>query len=1245
MKTRLLILILFLGSISLSQAQVSINTEGNDPHESAMLDVSSTDKGLLIPSMNTADREAISNPANGLMVYDLDNSSFWFYSTATNQWEVMTGAIVSALNDLLDARTNGTSVFIGNLSGEHITGNSNVTLGVGAMRHHEESHANVAIGYFAGYTAEPSNASGNIFIGNEAGSGNTESHQLIIDNGATDTPLIHGDFLDDHLKVNGTLQITGGNPEEGKVLTTDNEGIASWVTIPAGVNELNELSDSRTGSNSLFLGEEAGISGNTEDYNTGIGQLSLKHNVLGEGNTAIGFGTLSFNETGSENTAIGSSSLASNTSGLNNTALGFTALAINNTGNDNVAIGSRALLMQTSGNKNTAIGTNAGQNAGQTSEGNIFIGYEAGKDEEGSNKLYIENSDSPTPLIGGDFETDEVKINGELIITEGLSSYEDINALSSVNINQNLNVSNNVTINNVLKVNDSAVINKNLSLNEQIRIMGGNPGEGKILVSDANGLASWQYSEASGVQEINDLEDAKTSNTNVFIGENSGQNNSGDNYNTALGQNSLMNNTSGFSNIAFGTSTLENSITGNNNTAIGTGALQQNLDGNHNTTIGSYSLYNNLGDYNTAIGYQAGQGSETYNTMGNVLIGYQAGYYETESSKLYIENTNSSTPLIGGDFNTDEVVINGTLAITGGNPGLGKVLVSDENGQASWEAANGAQSINDLSDAKTNGETLYIGNNAGENDMSNTYSTGLGQEALYNNTGQANHAFGYAALYSNTTGFDNAAFGKGALNGNTTGTRNVAFGNLALMQNQTGSNNTIIGNAAGGGTSDNISGSIFIGAGAGYSETESNKLHIENSTSEIPLIGGDFNTDYVDINGDLNISGSLKIEGGTPANGKVLTSDSEGNASWEINSAGASSIDDLSDAKKGNTSLFLGSTAPSDDGGNFNTATGVSALNSNVNGSANAAFGNSALLYSQTGNGNSAFGSNSMEFNTTGDRNTAIGSGALYFNSTGYNNTVLGYEAGYGSYGAHSYGNLFLGHKAGYSETGSNKLYIDNSDTYNPLIYGDFEEDKLKVNGEFSVNNDNIKVNNTTFETNVVISANEDIVLSDGKNLMYENTRTGKLQISGLDFVHTLAIDPYMTYADYGPGAITIKTMEEYLYFRLYAPIKLPQGVTIKKMTIGFASNIGTTIDMKIMKKLPMDIIGEGDELISANYTFNTVDLHSYSSDGLSGATIDNEYVYYMDIYGLMVKETGYYNTLFSLLTLTLEYEYTTLNY
>ena len=65
-------------------AQVGIGTTTPDP--SAALDVESTTGGMLVPRMNTSQRNAISTPANGLLVYDTDeNSMYLFHSGSWNR--------------------------------------------------------------------------------------------------------------------------------------------------------------------------------------------------------------------------------------------------------------------------------------------------------------------------------------------------------------------------------------------------------------------------------------------------------------------------------------------------------------------------------------------------------------------------------------------------------------------------------------------------------------------------------------------------------------------------------------------------------------------------------------------------------------------------------------------------------------------------------------------------------------------------------------------------------------------------------------------------------------------------------------------------------------------------------------------------------------------------------------------------------------------------------------------------------
>ncbi len=78
--------------------------------------------------------------------------------------------------------------------------------------------------------------------------------------------------------------------------------------------------------------------------------------------------------------------------------------------------------------------------------------------------------------------------------------------------------------------------------------------------------------------------------------------------------------------------------------------------------------YNQEGSYNTMIGYGAGGGVfSVHNKSGNVFLGYQAGFNETGSNLLYIENSSSSSPLIWGDFTngSEKVQINGDLHVTG----------------------------------------------------------------------------------------------------------------------------------------------------------------------------------------------------------------------------------------------------------------------------------------------------------------------------------------------------------------------------------------------------------------------------------------------------------------------------------------------------------------------------------------------------------------------------------------------------
>src|SRR5215471_8520800 len=81
-----LVFLIITFAIAANAQSVAINTTGNAADNSAMLDIASINKGFLAPRMTTAQRTAIVSPANGLLVFDTDTRSFWFYSSVSSTW-------------------------------------------------------------------------------------------------------------------------------------------------------------------------------------------------------------------------------------------------------------------------------------------------------------------------------------------------------------------------------------------------------------------------------------------------------------------------------------------------------------------------------------------------------------------------------------------------------------------------------------------------------------------------------------------------------------------------------------------------------------------------------------------------------------------------------------------------------------------------------------------------------------------------------------------------------------------------------------------------------------------------------------------------------------------------------------------------------------------------------------------------------------------------------------------------------
>jgi hypothetical protein len=152
----------------------------------------------------------------------------------------------------------------------------------------------------------------------------------------------------------------------------------------------------------------------------------------------------------------------------------------------------------------------------------------------------------------------------------------------------------------------------------------------------------------------------------------------------------------------------------------------------------------------------------------------------------------------------------------------------------------------------------------------------------------------------------------------------------------------------------------------------------------------------------------------------------------------------------GTNNTFIGNSAGRNNtSGHHNTFLGEQAGYHNTSGNNNVFLGKSTGNSNTMGYDNIFIGRDAGYYNSTGDFNTFIGTSAGYFNTTGITNTFLGYYAGY--HNTTGYGNTFIGSMAGFNEIGLNKLYIDNSDTSDPLIYGEFDNNIVNINGKLGI--------------------------------------------------------------------------------------------------------------------------------------------------------------------------------------------------
>ena len=243
------------------------------PNASSLLEIKSTNKGLLIPRMTQAQRNAITSPATGLMIYQT-NATPGFYYYGGNGWK---SVAAKAWNLTGNAGTDSTINFIGTTDAHPLVFKVN----------------NIRAG-FIGYSTSNTSFGYQALISNTTGNYNT----------ATGLGAL-------------TFNTTGSNNTANgyKALYSNINGVRNVVIGD------NAMYSSTSGSYNTAVGSSSLNENTTGSFNSAVGLDALGLNTTGNNNTATGTYALENNTTGKNNSAHGMYALFNNTTGYSNIAM------------------------------------------------------------------------------------------------------------------------------------------------------------------------------------------------------------------------------------------------------------------------------------------------------------------------------------------------------------------------------------------------------------------------------------------------------------------------------------------------------------------------------------------------------------------------------------------------------------------------------------------------------------------------------------------------------------------------------------------------------------------------------------------------------------------------------------------------------------------------------------------------------------------------------------------------------------
>ncbi len=281
--------------------------------------------------------------------------------------------------------TGSANSFVGDNAGySNVDGSHNTYFGYYAGNRATEGSDNTFIGSGAGNTN--TEASGNTFVGRSAGNSNTTGHSNAF------------------LGYQAGYQNTIGHRNSFLGYQAGSSNIAGWANTFVGERA---GSANTNGQRNTFVGDRAGHQNTTGYMNTFLGAWAGQTNSEGHFNTFVGQGAGIYRRGGSSNTLIGF-------------AAGYAHPAKWDEGDHNTFLGYRAGENSVSGHGNTFLGSRSGQ-SNSAGDYNVFVGNEAGYFEGGSNKLYVDSSNTSSPLIHGDFVSDELTLNGDVHVTGTLT--------------------------------------------------------------------------------------------------------------------------------------------------------------------------------------------------------------------------------------------------------------------------------------------------------------------------------------------------------------------------------------------------------------------------------------------------------------------------------------------------------------------------------------------------------------------------------------------------------------------------------------------------------------------------------------------------------------------------------------------------------------------------------------------------------------------------------------------------------